>query len=208
MYSVVCGNFICVIVKGALTNVSLVPRKLSLQNLKPGILALFDNLEKLPILNALLFQIGWFTCVLGGDVAGLAITTFILAVHGTFVVRSHKEWLLIAGFAVAGYLIDSGLTLIGIFDFGGVGMPLIPVWLWCLWVLFATTLSHSMYWFQEHMALAVALGVVAGPASYFAGSQLASVTLAEPLPMSLVLIGVVWAVVFPVGLLLARRCQA
>ncbi len=40
------------------------------------------------LLNAALFQLGWFACVLGGDLVAVAVTAAILFAHGQFFVQA------------------------------------------------------------------------------------------------------------------------
>ena len=50
---------------------------------------------------------------------------------------------------VLGYLADSVLGLAGVLEFQGsgfVGHPLAPLWLWGLWLVFATTLGSLLSW--------------------------------------------------------------
>ena len=47
-----------------------------------------------------------------------------------------------------------------------------PVWMWALWLVFATTLKESMAWLQGKNGLAGVLGAIAGPLCYEAGVRL------------------------------------
>ncbi|RMQ45487.1 hypothetical protein ALQ04_03739 [Pseudomonas cichorii] len=142
--------------------------------------------------NALLFQIGWFACVLGGNSAWLLIAVAVVAIH----VLWRNEVRLLLAVTVTGTLLDSILMNIGVFDFGTDG-PLIPLWLVILWAVLATTLRHCLAWTACPWWRASLLGAIGGPMSYYAGSQLANVQLPMGLWPSLVLLGLVWAVVFP-----------
>lgn len=162
---------------------------------------------KLPLLNALCFQLGWFACVLGGSAVAVPVTAVLLLIHGKYFVSSQFEWLLIAGMATTGLLLDGLLGKLGIFTFEEQGWFLIPIWLLCLWSLFAATLCHSLAWLQHRLLLALILGAVAGPVSYLAGSKMSAVSLPQPLLVTIMVIGSVWAIVFPLSLYLARRCR-
>ena len=132
------------------------------------------------VLNLILFQIAWFTCVLAGDVWASVVSLAILIVHARFIVADKREWLLIFGFALCGCVIDSILAITGLFDFGAT-VAFIPIWLICLWLMFATTLTHGFAWLQGRWWFASLLGGTAGAGSYYAGSQMAAVSIAEPL---------------------------
>lgn len=162
---------------------------------------------KLSALNAISFQIGWFACVLGGNVVGACVTALLLVFHGKYFIRSKNEWWLIVGFGFTGLVVDSVLGATGVLDFGTASALVLPTWLLCLWVLFATTLCHSFVWLQQRLVLGAALAGIATPWSYFAGSKLTQVSFAEPVGISLLLIGACWTVIFPLSLYFARRCR-
>lgn len=163
--------------------------------------------------NILLFQAGWFACVLGaargfpwqGALAALLIAGFI-------VLRSRvprDELALVAAAAAAGFAFDSGLALAGWVAFeGAVPAPLLaPVWMVALWALFATTLNVSLRWLRDRPALGVLFGAVGGPLAYYAGEQLGALQFADPVP-GLVAVGAGWALATPLLFALARRLGA
>jgi len=155
------------------------------------------------LLNALLFQVGWFSCVLGGDLLAVVITATILLVHSQWLMRSSREWLLIALVAVIGISLDSFWSYNGLLQFPGVALG-IPLWLACIWLLFATCLCHSFNWLQQRLLLASLLGAVAGPSSYLAGAAMADVVLGEPQLFSIALMALAWAFMFPLLLKFAQ----
>lgn len=148
------------------------------------------------IFNAALFQVGWLSCVLGGNTIALVATLSILSAHFIFFSRQYQEWSLITAVGLLGFIIDSILVALGVLSFEPTGL-FIPLWLLCLWILFACTLNHSLSWLKRWPLLAVLLGAIAGPSSYFAGSQLAGVELSTPLLFSLSLIAIIWATLLP-----------
>ncbi|RAH36884.1 MULTISPECIES: DUF2878 domain-containing protein [unclassified Halomonas] len=132
------------------------------------------------------FQLGWLACVLGGSLVGGIVAGGVIAAHLRWQARP-GEWRWLAGFAGLGLVIDGGLAMAGGFRFPPetflIG-PLpawtgpLPLWLWLLWPLFATLLHHSLAWLWRHPWLAAAGGATSGPLSYYAGAELAGVTLA------------------------------
>jgi len=140
-----------------------------------------------PLLNAGLFQLGWFCCVLGGSIVALLATPLILAVHFRVIVPRYQRlrelrWL--AGFLALGMVVDGSLALAG--GYGSTEVPSewqawlpLPVWLWCLWPLFASTLHHALAWLWRHPWLAAACGAISAPLSYYSGAQLAGIALAD-----------------------------
>lgn len=148
------------------------------------------------VFNAALFQLGWFTCVLGGNSAWLLVALAILLVHLRLVGHRHSEGRLLMTVFALGCVLDSALIKFGVFDFGEVGR-VIPLWLALLWALLGTTLNHCLAWTARPWWLASLLGAIGGPLSYVAGAHLTNVQLPLGLWPSVAILGVIWAVVFP-----------
>ncbi|WP_268799598.1 DUF2878 domain-containing protein [Pseudomonas huanghezhanensis] len=148
------------------------------------------------IANAVLFQLGWFVCVLGGNVFGLMAVLVIVAVHLSLIGSWRTEAKLVIVVFALGSALDSALLKLGVFDFGDSSV-LIPLWLALLWPLLATTMGHCLAWSAKPMWLASLLGAVGGPASYYAGSKMAAVYLPLGFWPSMLILAAVWAVVFP-----------
>ncbi len=146
--------------------------------------------------NAVLFQIGWFTCVLGGNSGWLLITCAIFCVHLGLIGSWQAEGKLLMTVFVLGCVVDSALIKLGVFDFGKPEW-IIPLWLALLWPLLATTLGHCLAWSARPWWLASMLGAIAGPTSYIAGSHLTYVQLPLGLWPSALILAAVWAVMFP-----------
>jgi hypothetical protein len=159
------------------------------------------------ILNLAVFQIGWLVCVVGGDGYAIAYTTVALSIHHWFVLKKNSEWQLIAVVALVGSLWDVLMAYVGLVNYPGTGWPGIPVWLICLWILFATTFMHALSWLTRYLWLAFVFAVVFGPASYWLGSELSDASLGTPIMTSLVVMGAGWAILFPSGIYLTRRYQ-
>ena len=92
--------------------------------------------------NAVLFQLGWFACVLGGNSPWLLLAGGALLVHLLFISRSMAEVRLVVVVCLLGSAVDSLLLNAGIFAFKQPGL-LIPFWLILLWALLAITLKHG-----------------------------------------------------------------
>lgn len=161
-------------------------------------------------LNFILFQGGWFACVLGAahgwPWAGAGAALAIVACHVLRAERPRGELILVAAAAVIGALWDSALALAGWIRYAGglVVEDLAPAWIVALWMLFATTLNLSLAWLKRHAALAVVFGAAGGPLAYWAGEELGALVLAERLP-ALVALAAGWAVLTPLLLHLAIR---
>ncbi|QXH68206.1 MULTISPECIES: DUF2878 domain-containing protein [Pseudomonas] len=148
--------------------------------------------------NAVLFQCGWFACVLGGDSLWLLVGVAALVIHLLWISSAAEDGVLIISVTLAGTLLDTLLRSLGVFHFSEPG-PLIPFWLMLLWALLATTLHHCLAWSARPWWRAALLGAMGGPLSYYAGSQLAGVQFGFGLGPTMAGLAVIWAWVF-VGL--------
>ena len=153
--------------------------------------------------NALLFQIGWFTAVLGGDSRWLVLVIAILILHLLWISSWREEGRLLIRVLVLGTLVDTLLRQAGILAFKEPAV-LIPLWLMLLWLLLATTLRHCLAWTAHPWWRASLLGALGGPLSYYAGAQLAGVTFPLGRWPAMVLIGLLWAALLPLLHKLAR----
>nr|WP_262417107.1 DUF2878 domain-containing protein [Pseudomonas sp. SH10-3B] len=145
--------------------------------------------------NAVLFQCGWFACVLGGDGPWLLVGLAVLAIHLLWISSWAQDGALIIRVTALGTVLDTLLRSLGVFHFSEPG-PLIPFWLILLWAVLATTLRHCLAWSARPWWRAAALGAIGGPLSYYAGSQLAGVYFGYALLPTMTGLALLWAVVF------------
>ncbi|WP_456026684.1 DUF2878 domain-containing protein [Pseudomonas capeferrum] len=154
--------------------------------------------------NAVLFQCGWFACVLGGDSEWLLVVGAVLTIHLLWISSWSREGQVILAVTLFGTVVDTALRTFGVFHFSFPG-PLIPFWLVLLWALLATTLRHCLAWSAQPWWRASVLGAVGGPLSYYAGSQLAGVSFGYGTAPTLIGLALLWALVFPVLHWIARQ---
>ncbi|NBS12550.1 MAG: DUF2878 domain-containing protein [Gammaproteobacteria bacterium] len=125
-------------------------------------------------INVIGFQVCWLGLVLS---VPLAIPIALMyALWHLLKVASASERRLIALIVVAGTLLDSSLTAFGVFAFTPEPL-LIPLWLCVLWLVFATTLKHSLRWLWTRQFWLLPLGGFGAAASYLAGERLGAVAL-------------------------------
>ena len=156
------------------------------------------------IANAVLFQLGWLACVLGGNSLWLLLALAALVIHLRWISSWAAEGRLILCVVIVGTAVDSVLRCLDVFRFADAS-PLIPLWLMLLWALLATTLRQCLAWSARPWWLASALGAVGGALSYYGGGRLAGVQFPYGDIPTLILIGLLWAVLFPLLHLMARR---
>lgn len=154
--------------------------------------------------NFLAYQLTWFASVLGAASSqqwlGLAVASLALAFHLRLVPAPVEEmkWIIVAG--LAGYVVDSGLGAVGVFEFrqGEAEFSwLAPFWLLGLWLVFATTFRSSLAWLGGHLRLAAAIGTIVGPLSYYAGDRLGALQIGPPLTPHLIVLSLIWSLLLP-----------
>ena len=160
------------------------------------------------LVNLAVFEVGWLVCVMGGDFFAVAFTLFALILHGYLVLGSQSEWKFIVCVVAVGCLWDVAMAKIGVINYTEVTPLGIPLWLICLWVLFATTFMHGLRWLNERYLLAGLLAAVLGPATYWAGGNLNDAHLGEPITASFVIMAAGWALLFPCGMYCAGKMSS
>nr|WP_255700934.1 DUF2878 domain-containing protein [Polynucleobacter sp. IMCC 29146] len=162
------------------------------------------------IANFVLFQVGWFACIFGGAfgyVMGAVIFSLALVAVSVWQAPFKKaEISLFLKIGLYGLVGDTLLQHLGLLHFKSpVPWPFLsPIWMWTLWVLFATTLNQSMAWLQGKPLIAALLGSIFGPLSYIAGVEMGAATWGNQ-TQAIVLIGLIWAIGMPVFLFWAKQ---
>jgi Protein of unknown function (DUF2878) len=162
--------------------------------------------------NFIAFQIGWFACVLGAAhghaLEGALVALAIVAAHIALAARPSREFALVAAAAATGAAADSLLAASGWlrYDAGVLVEGTAPYWIVAMWALFAITLNVSMRALRSRLWLGALLGLVGGPAAYYAGANFGALTLVQLLP-ALAALAAVWALATPMLLSLALRLE-
>jgi len=160
------------------------------------------------LFNALAFQLGWIACVVGGDRLALPTVVIILGLHAVVSGCQRAEWLVIALSAALGIGLDSALHFFGILRFDDFASWGVPLWLAALWLLFATTLNHSLRWLQWHPLWAALIGAVFAPLSYWGGARLGAASFGITMPAALAVLAVCWGLLLPLlGAMMRHRIR-
>lgn len=158
------------------------------------------------ILNFILFQIGWFACVVYPDLVGPLLVGSFLIIHFLLVSQNRFTEAQFIGLGiVVGSLLDGLWLNIGVLgdSIHTDALVITPPWLVAIWAIFMTTLSHSLNWISHKVWLAFVFAPIAGPFAYWSASKLGHVVLPD-LTFSLAALALGWLVVFPL-LLFARK---
>ena len=149
------------------------------------------------LINALLFQAGWFACVFAANQPWLLLVPVAaLLLHFLWVSRWAAEGRLVVSVMLFGSAVDTFLLNLGVLDFG-TDSRLLPGWLALQWALLGTTLNHSLRWTASPWWRASLFGAVGGSLSYLAGSKLAGVSFPLGQTPTLLLLALLWAGIFP-----------
>ncbi|WP_417521554.1 DUF2878 domain-containing protein [Marinobacter sp.] len=156
------------------------------------------------VLNFILFQIGWFACVVYPDVIGPVVALLLLVIHFVLVSQNRLTELQFIGLGtVVGSLLDGLWLNTGVLDNGSDALVITPLWLVAIWATFMSTLSHSLNWISRKVWLAFLFAPIAGPFAYWSASKLGAVTLPD-LALSIAALALGWLLVFPL-LLFTRK---
>lgn len=156
------------------------------------------------VLNFILFQIGWFACVVYPDLIGPVVALLLLVIHFVLVSQNRLTELQFIGLGtVVGSLLDGLWLNTGVLDNGSDALVITPLWLVAIWATFMSTLSHSLNWISRKVWLAFLFAPIAGPFAYWSASKLGAVTLPD-LALSIAALALGWLLVFPL-LLFTRK---
>ena len=150
------------------------------------------------LVNFLLYQAGWFACVLGAarhhPWLGLTIGASLAVVHVLLAEDRRAQLRLMLVAAMAGVAVDSALLAAGVFSFpSGMVFPwLPPPWLTVMWIQFATTLHYSLSWLAARNLRLAVFGLVGAPLAFLAGERLGGIMIQQPRVLHLLLLGALW----------------
>ena len=153
------------------------------------------------IVNFIIFQFIWFICIYGAATnhETLAITLAIwgVAINLYLGCDLKKDLLLLVKGIFLGILIDTFLIQLNVISFNTQYWKVIsPLWMWCVWAGFLTTVNYSLSWLKERLVLGAILGGVMGPISYWSGVSLGAGQF-DHLGQFLLVISIAWLLATP-----------
>ena len=161
-------------------------------------------MNRAQITNLLLFQLGWFACVLGGaydqTLLGIMIALAVIGYHLYRAADAVQELRLLSLALIIGIVFESVVTAQGLarYSHGQSFDTIAPLWMILMWPLFATTLNLSMHWLKTLAPILLAIiGAVFAPLAYYSGNRLGAVEY-DHLELSIGLIAIAWAMLLPV----------
>jgi hypothetical protein len=160
--------------------------------------------------NFILFQLGWFACVLGGAHGrpwlGSGVALLVVGWHLVRARQPKHEAALVLIAGAIGALFESALVALGWVRYpsGVLFANTAPVWLVVIWMVFATTLNVSLRRLRRFPFAAVMLGGVMGPLAYWCGARLGALEFVAPVAATVGL-AVGWAALTPALVRIAQR---
>lgn len=160
------------------------------------------------ISNFLLFQLAWFSCVLGAahDMPwlGVLVTLVILSWHLSNTKQIKPEALLVVFTLIIGACFDQIMLVGNLIEYQNHGWSdlIVPVWILALWAAFASILNVSLAWMKDRYFIAILFGATGGPIAYLAASNIGAVTIQGY--SSYVALSVGWAIITPLLLYMTK----
>jgi hypothetical protein len=159
------------------------------------------------ILNFVLFQSLWLSCILGA--AHQIIWPAVIIVSSMLLLqlipsyRHKNDGMFLYICIVMGFLLDSLLSYFGLIDYHyDIGFShTAPFWILFLWSGFALTLNHSMAWLLNKPKIGTLFIIIGAPLSYYSAEKLKAIHINESM-LTLSLISVMWLIVYHILLAL------
>lgn len=162
------------------------------------------------IVNFILFQIGWFACVIGASEQmpwlGIAVVLAIVIWHLIQAKQPKLEVSLLFTVLIIGGIFDQIMLNHHFISYQSHGWSnnLVPVWILALWLEFATILNVSLRWMRDRWFIAILFGAIGGPLAYMGAAKLDAVSL-NSMPASYLALSIGWAVLTPLLLRLSAK---
>lgn len=165
------------------------------------------------VINFVLFQIGWFACVLGAakQMPWLGVATVIAIIFWHLsqtkqAKQAKKELQLLLIVLLIGGTFDQIMLNHQLISYQAHGWinTIVPVWILALWAEFVTVLNVSLRWMKGRWLIAVLFGAIGGPLAYMGAEKLGAVTL-NHLPVSYIVLSLGWAILTPLLLKLSQK---
>jgi Protein of unknown function (DUF2878) len=182
------------------------------------------------VINFILFQVAWFTCVLGAahnmPWLGVFVTVGVVAWH-LYQAKSAKPEIILLFIALTiGAMFDQMMHSTHLLTYQAHGWSnilsasnlgasnlgasnIVPVWILALWAGFVTALNVSLRWMkniqsQVKWLVMVLFGAIGGPLAYMGAEKLGAVTL-NSMPASAITLSLGWAVLTPLLVFLSQK---
>ena len=162
------------------------------------------NERWIKILNAVLFYVIWWGCIIGikfsYNFLGPLLTITAGAVHLNIIPEARKESRVILLCGVLALFVESLHLHSGFLSYDGyllTGSPFPPLWILCIWMTLGATLNYSMFFLKDRWILMVLCGGIFGPGCYFFAMKGGILYFNSSTLLSLLILSVVWGISLP-----------
>ena len=162
------------------------------------------------VINFVIYQIGWFACVLGAanqqPWLGVLLLIGVLIWHFMQAIDVKRELTLLLVVVIIGGIFDQVMLnhQLITYEAHGWSNAIVPVWILALWAEFVTILNVSLRWMRGRWLIAVLFGAVGGPLAYMAAAKLGAVTL-NMMPATYIVLSLGWAIITPLLMRLSTQ---
>ncbi len=174
----------------------------------------YKPLNKNTVINFVLFQLGWFACVLGAAKqmpwVGVGFFVIFLMWHLSQAKPAKPELILVLIAVLIGGVFDQIMTQLNLLSYKSHTIDALPpAWILALWAEFAMTLNVCLRWMRNEQLrwrwlIAVLFGAIGGPLAYIAALRLGAVSL-NVAPMTHIVLAIGWGIITPLLLALAEK---
>ena len=118
------------------------------------------------------YQLTWLACIFGEKnysepLIGFFTGLIFLLIYFTYIKNKKKFIYIILSIAIPGYLFDSILVYISIYEFiSTMKIGLLPIWMLVLWLSFATLFVEILVFFKNYKLIGIILSAFLGPFTY------------------------------------------
>jgi hypothetical protein len=155
------------------------------------------------IINLTLYQVGWFSCVLGAawgyQLSGALFAMLMMVIHLALASSRKTEAFFMLCVCLLGIGIDTVQQALGVLAFKSEpDWPLwLPLWIFIIWAQFASLFHYALYWLNGRYLLASSFGLIGGPLAYWGGVNLGAAGFGEKPLLSILSLALVWALATP-----------
>ena len=144
------------------------------------------------------FKLVWLSCVLGeiylNSIFGFFVGIFFLTVFLFFQIKKLATIKIILFFSITGYFFDSFISFFNLYVINAqTNFLFLPLWFLILWPCFSCLLIDVLSFLKNKFFLAVILGAIFGPLSYYAGLSTGLATVSNNLVF--ILISLFWSLI-------------
>lgn len=159
-------------------------------------------LKKSSALNSVCYIAGWFWCMfwgarghphlaLLGAIILIALQLWFTRIH--HIIDFYQDAVVIIATTLTGPFLEAIFLSLGLFQYTHNDSITPPIWIVILYPLFSLLFNHSLYFVLQNRLLAMGLGFLLAPLSYYGAHLLKALHWETSIPIALFFIGIGWS---------------